>query len=100
MQTITEVVDKLESLGTSEYIALFLQDQRIKAKRSSPFECAIAAHATAETGLDVVMVNQRYISGYADGGEFFEVSIVGGPVSDFVYDFDCGKYPELVADAD
>lgn len=99
--TLTELVDKLESLGSSEHIAMFFEQQGIKADQANAFSCAVAKYVQNGTGASFATVTPQKVCTYPcnDIDPADEVSIIGSPVSHFVHDFDRGKYPELVADA-
>lgn len=93
-------VDKLEALGSSQQIALYLESLGIKALPADAFNCAIAQAGEQQIDkfLSVTPSTICAFPTYADE-PIEEVSIIGSPIQDFVSEFDQGYYPELVADA-
>lgn len=94
--TLADLVGKLEALGSSRQIADFLQEQGTRAVRNQPQRCAVAQYVNRATGgCSSVGAIGAFL--WLNGVLPEEVQYPGGPLNDFVIDFDCGKYPELIA---
>ncbi len=93
--TLSDVVDKLETLGSSRQIADFLEQQGILGVRGNAYSCAVAQYVERETGI-MVGVNIIRIAPVTAVSDDEMVSLLGSPLSDFIAHFDAGNYPELV----
>lgn len=93
--TLTHVVDKLHTLGSADQIALFFQQQGVTGLPSSARFCPVAEHISRETGSYWVLVSRFTVTDCQVLGQ--SMALDDGPVADFVYRFDRGLYPELVA---
>lgn len=91
--------DKLASLDCADEIALFLQEQGVKAYKAEPQKCAIAQWITDSTGLDEIYVDSISIDHWISDSE--EHQVLGSctvAMGDFIVAFDDGKYPYLIAE--
>lgn len=96
--TVVDVVDKLEALGSSEQIALFLEQEGVKGVRNCPSACAIAEFVGDACGAPLVRVTAQSITAQRFGHAAECAPIyIDGPIIDFILDFDEGRYPELVS---
>lgn len=107
--TIPDVLDKLVAQGSPDQIALFLEQQGIKAIPSIGDRCAIADYVRGETGLSVTVTPNstvRLLS--AETGEVVVVAIDGwvkvglsavrlpSVLSELAIKFDKREYPNLI----
>lgn len=100
--TIKECLDRLAALGTADKIADLLAESNIKGYQGNGFECAIARYIKREVSpgpeehIGVGGMGVREIRELGDG--FCQETLHRNPsaVSEFIRNFDDGRYPGLV----
>lgn len=91
-----EVINKLQTLGSSKQVAQFFEANEVKGQLNRTSTCPVARYVRAQTAPELVMVNSLAVA-VVDGNVTDQVRIdSGSPVSRFVQDFDRGMYPELI----
>lgn len=94
--TIPELVDKLQTFGSSRQIAQFFVQENITGVTAQSFKCAVAEYLTRETGkpaqVSFAWAKEKYDS-VSDPVMIADYS----PLQDFIREFDRGEYPELIA---
>lgn len=109
MSDIADVIGKLEALGSSRQIADFLEEQGVKATMKHANSCAIARYVEGQVGVGVrvghrstQLKHPRESTTVTEGETTWHYDyqqaeyLEGSPITDFVADFDAGKYPALV----
>jgi hypothetical protein len=113
LPTVPEVLDKLNSLGSPDQIALFFQQEGIQAEPGRSETCAVAEYIRQETQVSKVIVTPTSVSMLVDkflpplaatpwDTESFhfkdEVDYPTPPtVQEFINKFDAGEYPQLLS---
>lgn len=100
--TIQECLDRLAALGTADKIAELLAESNIKGYQGNGFECAIARYIKREVSpgprehIGVGGNGVREIRELGDG--YCRETLHRNPsaVSEFIRNFDDGRYPGLV----
>jgi hypothetical protein len=83
-------VDKLQTQGSADDVALFLENEQVVGLAGQAFECPVARYINRETGRHVG------VSAASIDNIFLEET---SAVSRFVRAFDAGRYPELIEGA-
>lgn len=90
--TVTEVVRKLETLGSPDQIALFFKQEQVFGRPCVAFECPVANYVKRETG------EMTSVSGWSVTSGDVRVEFPWeSAISDFVARFDGFGYPDLIA---
>lgn len=94
MLAIAPYVNKLAEMKSPEEIRDFLVSEGVKARLASGHQCAVAAYIRAATGK-TVSVSYGAVNCYEDDRRMW-LPLNSTVLSDFIWDFDGGKYPELL----
>lgn len=102
MTTVLEVLDKLQTLGSADHIALFFRRRKVLGNPGAAYTCPVAHYLTTEASGDVLVMVSCYVITVYRGGSGEEIAVYSlddenDPVSEFVTRFDNGGYSELVA---
>jgi hypothetical protein len=98
---VTPYVEKLKNFHTADEVRDFLLAEEIMARQCQATGCALAEYLKGSG--HVVGVSQNHIYAFVDGCAGKPVPlwpVIGdntAAMSQFVYNFDDGYYPELVA---
>lgn len=97
--SIPAAIEHLESLGSSYAIALELERHDVRSRPGCPETCAVAVYLSRVVDLDEwVSVGTHSVSWGGDVAGYYSHECEFGPMlRQFVHDFDCEKFPALIA---
>lgn len=94
--TVTELLDKLQALGTHREIALFLAERGVVGTCNNAQHCPIAHYLQDETGKPGIRVGEDEMVIWRTTGAYEEQQKLPPAVKDFIAFFDSHMHPDLI----
>ena len=99
MISIQVLVDKLNGFSSADEVALFLESQGVKGRRTCSSNCVISNWISRESGEPFINTTVSKVCAWNNDAQVFEdpkeVCLLSTNVAAFINLFDDGDYPNL-----
>ena len=94
-ELIDRFMEKLNSFDSSQDLADFLTEERVKGYKADSDSCVISNWLEDKTGFDVSTEDEIRFYSFGQFGEVVSVRDISQVVKNFIEEFDEGKHPQL-----